>query len=157
MAETRDIAVLRGHLHQGVFARPTKRHERVGVANGHNLEQVAIRGGEYRRIRAQANSEGEHGHGRKPGTATQPPRRIPHVARDVLQPRQKLHVTARFAETQLVTELTARQCLRRFTGHPCCDQILNARFDVKRDFLVELAVDAVGAKQVRDARQPGHG
>ena len=76
-----------------------------------------------------------------------------HVARHIVKPRQQLDVTTRFANPQAIAELASRKRLRLLARHALGDELVNERFDVKDDLLIERPIDARGAKDVGKARE----
>ena len=74
-----------------------------------------------------------------------------YVTCNVVEPRQELDITARFAQAQLVAELAPRHRLRRVSAHPGGDKLVDTGLNMKAGFLVERTVNARRAKHVSEA------
>jgi hypothetical protein len=76
---------------------------------------------------------------------------VTYVARQRIEPRHQLHVATRLAHAQRAPELRPRRHLGLGASHAARNEIVDARFEVKRELVVQGSLDAARSEHVRES------
>src|SRR5579862_1566468 len=119
--------------------------EILWILVGKWTEQHSVDHAEYRRVCADAESEGEGGNSCETRGLAQPAKAQLNVLKELLQPDQGPHLACLFLDARHVAELAQGRTARFLGRHPASDVVLSLLLDVVANVLVEILEHALAA------------
>ena len=134
----------------GAVADP---RQAAGVRQRQRPQHQSVHQAVDRRRAAETQAHHQQREGGEAGVAPQRADRQPQVADDDLEPGHAALVPVRFAKLRDAVELHPGRADRRVARHAGAFQRLGPKLDVRRDLVVQVAIELASGEERGDARQ----